>query len=106
MLRSKYDWLDGLFGVLDRPTANRVLPDSQHLAVGDKVPLGPAEELTVTALEPNRALVLSYHAHGFEWVWQSGLYSPDENRTRLGLSVSLGLLSSKPPATARFTSVG
>ena len=78
-----YDWLDRLFGILDRPSANRVLPEFQHLAVGDKVPLGPGEELTVRALEPSRALVLSYNAHGFEWVWQFGLYPLDNNRTRL-----------------------
>jgi hypothetical protein len=78
-----YDWLDRLFGILDRPSADRVLPEFQHLAVGDKVPLGPGEELTVTALEPSRALVLRYHAHGFEWVWQFGLYPLDSNGTRL-----------------------
>lgn len=80
-----YDWLDRLFGILDRPSAKRVLPEFQHLAVGDKILLGPrrGEELTVTALEPFRALVLSYNAHGFQWVWQFGLYPLDNNRTRL-----------------------
>jgi hypothetical protein len=77
-----YDWLDQLFGFLDRPSANRILPEFQHLAVGDKIRLG-AEELTVTALEPLRALVLSYKARGIEWVWQFGLYPLDNNRTRL-----------------------
>jgi hypothetical protein len=78
-----YDWLDRLFGFLDRPSANRVLPEFQHLAVGDMIRLGPREELTVTAVEPSRALVLSYTAHGMEWVWQFGLYRLDNNRTRL-----------------------
>lgn len=78
-----YDWLDRLFGILDRPSADRVVPEFQHLAVGDKVSLGPREELTVAGIEPGRALVLSYKAHGFEWVWQFGLYPLDENRTRL-----------------------
>ena len=80
-----YDWLDRLFGILDRPSANRVLPEFQHLAVGDKIFLGPGEEekLTVAALEPYRALVLSYSEHGFEWVWQFGLYPCEKNRTRL-----------------------
>lgn len=78
-----YDWLDRLFGFLDRPSANRVLHEFQHLAVGDKILLGQREELTVAALEPSRALVLSYKAHGFEWVWQFGLYPLDDNRTRL-----------------------
>jgi hypothetical protein len=78
-----YDWLDRLFGFLDRPSANRVLPEFQSLAVGDKILLGPREELSVTALEPCRALVLSYNAHGLQWVWQFGLYPFDDNRTRL-----------------------
>ena len=78
-----YDWLDRLFGFLDRPSANRILPEFQHLAVGDKIQLGPRQELTVSALEPSRALVLSYNAHGIEWVWQFGLYPLDDNRTRL-----------------------
>ena len=34
-------------------------------------------------LEPCRSLVLRYHAHGFEWVWQFGLYRVYEHRTRL-----------------------
>ena len=78
-----YDWLDRLFRFLDRPSANRVLPEFQRLAAGDKIRLGPREELTVTSLDPNRSLVLSYSAHAFEWVWQFGLYPMDEVRTRL-----------------------
>lgn len=78
-----YDWLDRLFGFLDRPSADRVLPEFQHLAVGDRIRLGPREELTVTAVEPGRALVLSYNAHDMEWVWQFGLYPLDNKRTRL-----------------------
>jgi hypothetical protein len=78
-----YDWLDRVFGVLDRPSANEVLPAFQQLAVGDKIRLGPREELTVAALDEKRALALGYSAHGFEWVWQFGLYPLDEYRTRL-----------------------
>ena len=70
---------------MDRPSAKRVLPEFQHIAVGDKILLGPGEQqkLTVVALEPYRALVLSYKAYGMEWVWQFGLYPLDNNRTRL-----------------------
>ena len=32
-----YDWLDRLFGFLDRPSATHILPEFQQLAVGDKV---------------------------------------------------------------------
>jgi hypothetical protein len=82
-----YDWLDRLFGFLDRPSATRILPQFQHLAVGDKIPwgrpLGRREELTVAVLEPERALVTSYQGLGMEWVWQFGLYPLDDQRTRL-----------------------
>ena len=78
-----YDWLDRLFGFLDRPSADRILPEFQHLAVGDTILLGPREALTVGAIEPARALVLTYNAHHFEWVWQFGLYPMDSGQTRL-----------------------
>ena len=78
-----YDWLDRLFGFLDRPSTDRILPECQHLAVGHRIRLGPREELTVAALEPNRALALNYKAHDFEWVWQFGLYPLGKCRTRL-----------------------
>jgi hypothetical protein len=78
-----YDWLDRLFGFLDRPSAVRILPEFQQLAVGDKVPWGrTGTELTVGVMEPLRALALSYEAGGFAWVWQFGLYPLDEQRTR------------------------
>jgi hypothetical protein len=78
-----YDWLDRLFGFLDRSSANQILPEFQNLALGDKIFLGPREVLTVTGLEPARSLVLSYQSRGIEWVWQFGLYPQDENCTRL-----------------------
>ncbi len=78
-----YDWLDRLFGFLDRPSATRILPEFQQLAVGDRIPWGKSgTELTVGALEPLRALALSYEVDGFMWVWQFGLYPLDEHRTR------------------------
>ena len=78
-----YDWLDRLFGFLDRPSATRILPEFQQLAVGDKIPWDRrGTELTVGVLEPLRALALSYQVRGFVWVWQFGLYPLDEQRTR------------------------
>src|SRR5579864_9836850 len=35
-----YDWLDRLFGFLDRPSASRILPEFQQLAVGDRIEWG------------------------------------------------------------------
>jgi len=79
-----YDWLDRLFGYLDRPSATRVLPEFQHLAVGDKIPLGRGPSWPVAVVEPNRALVLDMrNLGGLDWVWQFGLYPVDETRTRL-----------------------
>jgi hypothetical protein len=78
-----YDWLDRLFGFLDRASATRVLPECQHLAVGDTIRLGPRQELIVAAIEPARALALSYTRRGFKWVWQFGLYPLGKDRTRL-----------------------
>jgi hypothetical protein len=79
-----YDWLDRLFGYLDRPSATRILPEFQHLAVGDVIPLGRGPSWPVAVLEPNRALVLDMrNMGGLDWVWQFGLYPVDETRTRL-----------------------
>jgi len=79
-----YDWLDRLFGYLDRPSATRILPEYQHLAAGDRIPLGQGPSWPVAVLEPNRALVLDMrNTGGLDWVWQSGLYPIDGTRTRL-----------------------
>jgi hypothetical protein len=79
-----YDWLDRLFGYLDRPSATRVLPEFQNLAVGDHIPLGRGPSWPVAVLEPNRALVLDMRNMGsLDCVWQFGLYPADETRTRL-----------------------
>jgi hypothetical protein len=79
-----YDWLDRLFGYLDRPSATRILPECQHLAVGDYIPLGRGPSWPVAAIESNRALVLDMrNLGGFDWVWQFGLYPIDERRTQL-----------------------
>jgi hypothetical protein len=78
-----YDWLDRLFGYLDRPSADQILPEFQHLAVGDEIPIGRGGGFPVTAIEPGRELVMSGSGDGFRWVWQFGLYSIDGSRTRL-----------------------
>src|SRR5687767_13936310 len=78
-----YDWLDRLFGYLDRPSADTVLPQFQDLAVGDAIPIGRGQGFPVTAIEMHRALVLSGTGDGVAWLWQFGLYPLDEKRTRL-----------------------
>jgi hypothetical protein len=79
-----YDWLDRLFGYLDRPSASRILPEFQHLAAGDEIPVGRGPAWPVAVIEPRRALVLDMrNMGGLDWVWQFGLYPIDEERTRL-----------------------
>jgi hypothetical protein len=79
-----YDWLDRVFGYLDRPSATSIIPEFQHLAVGDHIPLGRGPSWPVAAIEPNRALVLDMrNMGGFDWMWQFGLYAVDEKQTRL-----------------------
>ena len=79
-----YDWLDRLFGFLDRPSATRILPEFQDLAVGDRIPMGQGPSWPVAVVEPCRALVLDMrNTPGFDWVWQFGIYAIDERHTRL-----------------------
>jgi hypothetical protein len=79
-----YHWLDRVFGFLDRPSATRIIPEFQHLSVGDKIPLLHGQGYPVAAIESGRALALDMrNMWGFDWVWQFGLYAVGENRTRL-----------------------
>lgn len=64
-------------------SATRILPEFQHLAVGDEIPMGHGAGFPVTAIEPGRSLVLSGAGDDFQWVWQFGLYPLDAGRTRL-----------------------
>lgn len=78
-----YDWLDQLFGYLDAPSVERILPEFQRLSVGDVIPIGRGKGFPVTAIEPYRALVLSGDEAGVTWTWQFGLSPLDASHTRL-----------------------
>jgi hypothetical protein len=80
-----YDWIDRLMGVLDHDSTWEVLPEHQHLEVGDEIPLGGGPGWPVSAIEPNRSLVLDIPAPGTQIVWSYGLYELDETHTRLVL---------------------
>jgi len=77
-----YDWLDRLFGYVDAPSADRILPEYQGLSVGDVIPVGRAGGFPVTAIDPGRALVMSGAANGMEWMWELALYPIDGTSTR------------------------
>ena len=79
-----YDWLDRLFGYLDRPSATRILPEFQDLAAGDTIPMGRGPSWPVAVVDPPCALVLDMrNLDGFDWVWQFGLYPIDGTHTQL-----------------------
>jgi hypothetical protein len=78
-----YDWLDRLFGYLDGPSAEIILPQFQDLRPGDEIPIGRRGGFPVRAIEPLRALVLAGEADGAAWVWEFGLYPMGAARTRL-----------------------
>jgi hypothetical protein len=78
-----YDWLDRLFGYLDAPSAERILPEWQQLAVGDEIPLGRAGGFTVKAIQPLRSLVLGGYREEVEWSWELAVVPVAIGRTRL-----------------------
>jgi hypothetical protein len=74
-----YDWLDSL----GRHSAERIIPEFQHLAVGDLIPISPdgKQGQWVKAFEPNRWMLWGDKAGDVSWYW--GLYPLDEGHTRL-----------------------
>jgi hypothetical protein len=83
-----YDWLDRLFGYLDAPSADRLLPEWQHLKVGDEIPIGRGGGFPVKAIEPYRSLVLGGHAQDVDWSWELALVPSGAGRTRAALAQS------------------
>lgn len=93
-----YDWLDRLFGYLDRPSADVILPQYQALRPGDEIPIGRRGGFPVRAVEPLRTLVLAGEADGAAWVWEFGLYP-------MGSAAGTRLVSRNTVRTPRTWSV-
>jgi hypothetical protein len=75
-----YDWIENLFG-LGMHSADEILPQFQHLAVDDVLPVGPnGPGMRVKILEPGRAL--AFRSVDGTWVWAFHL-RPDPAGTRL-----------------------
>ena len=53
------------------PSADKILPQYQHLDIGQVI---GEEGFTVTELEPDRTLVLSFHNPGTQWVVRRGVW--------------------------------
>jgi hypothetical protein len=59
-------WVDKLLFPLNWPSANRIIPELQHIQIGDFIPDGAPETkcgLIVKELEPGRAVALHSTSH-------------------------------------------
>lgn len=75
-----YDWIENLMG-LGMHSADRILPEYQHVEVGDAQHLGArGPVLRVAELEPERSLV--FRSDDGNWVWAFSLVA-DSGGTRL-----------------------
>ncbi|MDY7090015.1 MAG: SRPBCC family protein [Actinomycetota bacterium] len=62
-----YDWIENLFG-LNMHSADKIVPELQHLAVGDELPLGKdAPPMRVETCDENGKLV--FRSVDGLWVW-------------------------------------
>jgi hypothetical protein len=89
-------WVDRLLFRANNPSADRLLPEFQHLEVGDHIPDGPPEsqcEFVITEIEANRHLVLRSVSHlppawrrrygaWMDWTWAFILDDLGGGRTR------------------------
>lgn len=95
-----YDWIENLLG-LDMHSADRVLPEFQHPAVGDVIGYGP-NRMRVERVEPEH--VLSWRSEDGNWVWtfvlEGGSWSTrlvSRNRFRLPTLVArVGMVPMEP----------
>jgi hypothetical protein len=81
--------LDKLIWHIDNPSADRILPQFQHVQVGDIVPDGPegTARFTVAALVPGQLLALldaeGTHVPNTQFSWAFVLRQIDSDTTRL-----------------------
>jgi hypothetical protein len=76
-----YDWVERLLGI-DIQNTNRILPEYQHLEVGEFLALNKkGNGIMVRDVQPERFLVLQWLPAKSTWAF--GLYPKDGGRTRL-----------------------
>ncbi|MEV0767619.1 SRPBCC family protein [Nocardia salmonicida] len=94
-----YDWIENLLG-LDMHSADEILPEFQHPALGDVIALGTnGPRMRIGVLETDRSLVFS--SEDGNWVWSFTLY-PEPAGTRL-ISRNLISLTGASPSSRLFT---
>lgn len=87
-------WVDRLLFPANGPSADRIVPELQHIELGTFIPDGPPETkcgLVVEGLDPERALVLHSTTHlplswrehaAADWSWSFVLTPQPDGRTR------------------------
>ena len=95
-----YDWIENLLG-LNMHSADHVLPEFQHPAVGDTIGFG-SNRMRLERVEPERAF--AWRSEDGNWVWSFVLAEHDgrtrlisRNRFRLpSLGARIGMLPMEP----------
>lgn len=82
-----YDRLDQLFGVLDRPSADTLIPEFQNLKAGDTIPIGKSPGWPVAIARPNELLLLDVRQQGAHVTWAFALFPASASETRLVMRV-------------------
>ena len=78
-----YDCLDRWFGILDRPSADSILPQVQGLRAGDSIPIGSGPGWPVALLEPNSTFLLHIRQDDVDVTWVFALFPRGSDSTRL-----------------------
>jgi hypothetical protein len=78
-----YDWLDQVFGVLDRPSADTLISRFREIEEGDTIPVGGSAGWPVAIAKPNEHLVLDVHQSGAHVTWAFALDPISPTQTRL-----------------------
>jgi hypothetical protein len=77
-----YDWIENLLG-LNMHSAGEILPQYQHLQVGDELPMGPGRPgMTVEVLDPPNTLAVRVADQNWVWIFALAPESDGES-TRL-----------------------
>lgn len=88
-----YDWLDQVFGVLDAPSSDTLIPRFQHIEAGDTIPVGGSAGWPVALAMPDELLLLDVRDQGAHVTWAFTLDSISPTTTRLVMRVRARLPS-------------
>ncbi len=85
-----------LFDNLGKTSAERIIPEFQHVAVGDVIPMSPdgKQGMWVKDFAPNQWMLWWDNKGNSTWYW--GLFPQDESHTRLITRVRLAYRWTKP----------